>query len=240
MVGDGPAPRRLYGRRSARKLRPGRAQRLDRDLPRFAVPIDPADPGPGSLRWQGLFRGSVARLWLEIGFGAGEHLAWQAAANPDVGLIGCEPFMNGVASMLRHIAGGDLGNVRIHAGDARDVVDRLDDASVERVFVLFPDPWPKRRHRPRRIVSAATLDSLARIMVDEAELRLASDDPTQIRWMLQVAPPHPAFQWRVAGPEDWRDRPDDWPQTRYEAKARAAGRTPVFLRLIRRPRGLAD
>ena len=226
------ATRRLYGRRSARKLRPGRAKLLTEGLARVAVPDEPEGP----LTAARLFGADVRRLWLEIGFGGGEHLAWQARANPEVGMIGCEPFLNGVASLLRHIADDGLSNVRVHAGDARTVIDRLPEAAVERAFILFPDPWPKRRHRERRIVSAETLGALARVMADGAELRLASDDPTQIRWMLQMAPPHPAFAWQVDGPNDWRQRPADWPQTRYEAKALAAGRTPVFLRLRRRTR----
>ncbi|MGF1627011.1 MAG: tRNA (guanine(46)-N(7))-methyltransferase TrmB [Alphaproteobacteria bacterium] len=229
-----PSKRRLYGRRSARKLRPGRARLLAEGLDRVAVPDGPGQP----LTAEGLFGPDIRRLWLEIGFGGGEHLAWQAAANPEVGFIGCEPFLNGVASLLRHVAEEGLANVRIHAGDARSVIDRLTDAAVERVFILFPDPWPKRRHKARRIVSAETLDALARVMADGAELRLASDDPVQIGWMLQVAPPHPAFVWQVEGPADWQMRPADWPQTRYEAKALAAGRTPVFLRLRRRSRAV--
>jgi len=223
--------RRLWGRRDARKLRPGRARLLAEALPRYALP-----PGDAPLDPAALFAQPIHDLWLEIGFGGGEHLAWQAAANPEVGFIGCEPFMNGVASLLRHLDEGDLANVRVHAGDARDVIDRLPEACLGRVFILFPDPWPKRRHRDRRIVSTATLDALARAMRDGAELRLATDDVVQQRWMLQVAPPHPAFQWQVNGPEDWRDRPADWPETRYEAKARAAGRPPMFLRLVRRVR----
>jgi tRNA (guanine-N7-)-methyltransferase len=235
VAGGGEQPtRRLYGRRSARKLRPGRAKLLTEGLPAAALP----DACP--LTAPGLFGPDCRRLWLEIGFGGGEHLAWQASANPEVGIVGCEPFMNGVASLLRHIANSGLGNVRIHAGDARAVIDRLPDGALERAFILFPDPWPKRRHKERRIVSAETLDALARVMADGAELRLASDDPVQIRWMLQVAPPHPAFAWTVGGPEDWQRRPADWPQTRYEAKALAAGRTPVFLRLARRPRAVVN
>lgn len=224
------APRRLYGRRGARKLRPGRSRLLNEDLPRIAVPADPAMP----LTRDALFEGRVSRLWLEIGFGGGEHLAWQAKANPDVGLIGCEPFMNGVASLLRHVDEGGLANVRIHPDDARDVIDRLPDGALDRTFILFPDPWPKRRHKERRIVSTETLDALARTMAAGSELRLASDDPTQIRWMLQIAPAHPAFAWQVQGPDDWWNRPADWPETRYEAKARAAGRRPVFLRFLRK------
>ncbi|MEZ5668419.1 MAG: tRNA (guanine(46)-N(7))-methyltransferase TrmB [Alphaproteobacteria bacterium] len=233
--GEATEQRRLYGRRSARKLRPGRALLLNEALPRHVLPL--ADAPPDGLRAGDVFGAGFDMLWLEIGFGGGEHLAWQAEANPGIGMIGCEPFMNGVASLLRHIAERGLANVRIHAGDARDAIDRLADASVGRAFILFPDPWPKRRHRERRIVSPQTLDALARVMADAAELRLASDDPTQIRWMLQVAPPHPAFRWLAEGPEDWQARSPDWPETRYEAKARQAGRAPLFLRLQRRVRG---
>ena len=237
---DDRLQRRLYGRRGARKLRPGRAKLLSEDLPRYAVPVSSTDPTPGTLKGSTLFGSKIARLWLEIGFGGGEHLAWQAANHPDVGVIGCEPFMNGVASLLRHVDASGLRNVRIHPGDVREVIERLPDAALDRVFILFPDPWPKRRHKERRIVSTETLSMLARVMHDGAELRLASDDPTQIRWMLQIAPAHPDFVWQVTDPKDWQTRPDDWPQTRYEAKALAAGRTPVFLRLRRRSRPVDD
>ncbi len=229
--------RRVYGRRATRKLRPGLQRRLTEDLPRLAVPMRrAADGGWQQIDPATLFAPAVREIWLEIGFGAGEHLAWQAAHNAQAGVIGCEPYSNGVASLLRYVAEQGLANVAVHHGDVRDVIDALPDASLSRAFILFPDPWPKRRHRDRRIVSPETLDTLGRAMADGGELRLASDDPTQIAWMLQTAPAHPLFQWHVSGPADWQTRPDDWPETRYEAKARAAGRAPVFLRLRRRRR----
>ncbi len=173
-------------------------------------------------------------LWLEIGFGGGEHLAWQAAAHPDVLLVGCEVYRNGIAGLLGQIERQKLANIRIWAEDARDLIDRLADRSVARVFLLFPDPWPKARHAERRFIGPANLASLARIMTPGAELRLATDDPTYLSWTLDHLPLHPAFRWLVEAPQDWRQRPLDWPATRYEQKALSQGRRPVYLRFERR------
>ena len=173
-------------------------------------------------------------IWLEIGFGAGEHLAWQAAEHPEVGLLGAEVFENGVVKLLAEIRRRDLANIRILVDDARLLLAALPDRSLGRAFILFPDPWPKQRHHKRRMVSSATLDALARTLRPKAELRLATDDIGYLRWMLELAPSHPDFEWLARGPRDWRERPEDWPQTRYEQKAIAAGRVPYFLRLRRR------
>jgi tRNA (guanine-N7-)-methyltransferase len=172
-------------------------------------------------------------LWLEIGFGGGEHLAWQAAQHPDVTLIGCEIYRNGIAALLAQVDRDGLGNVRIWPEDARDFIDRLPDISIERAFLLFPDPWPKARHAERRFVAGSNLDALARVLKPGAELRVATDDPVYLRWTLELLPMHPAFRWQVAGPSDWRQRPPDWPPTRYERKALAAGRKPAYLRFLR-------
>jgi tRNA (guanine-N7-)-methyltransferase len=201
-------------------------------LPRLAVAL----PETGPLDPASLFAVPPDRVWLEIGFGGGEHLAAQAAAHPRTGFIGAEVFENGVAKLLAQLAERDLANVRLYPDDARLLVAALAAASLERVFILFPDPWPKQRHHKRRIVSAAMLDELARTMRDGAELRLATDDPDYLAWMLERATAHPAFEWLARGPGDWRERPPDWPPTRYEEKARAAGRQPAFLRFRRRPR----
>ena len=173
-------------------------------------------------------------VWLEIGFGGGEHLAVQAEYHPDVGFIGCEVFEPGIARLLGQIECRHLDNVRIFTGDARLMIAALRPSSIDRVFILFPDPWPKRRHEKRRLVSHKTLDALAAIMTDGAELRLATDDGNYLCWMLEQVTEHPFFEWLVWGPGDWRDRPKDWAPTRYEQKARAAGRAPTFLRLRRR------
>jgi tRNA (guanine-N7-)-methyltransferase len=171
-------------------------------------------------------------VWLEIGFGAGEHLVWQAEQNPGVGLIGCEPYLNGVAKCLAHIERAGLTNVRLFTDDARLVMAALPAGSLSRVFVLFPDPWPKTRHHKRRFVRRDNLDRLAELMLPGAELRLATDDPSYLPWMVEHACTHPAFAWLAEGPADWRARPADWPGTRYEQKMLAG--KPVFLRLQRR------
>jgi tRNA (guanine-N7-)-methyltransferase len=200
-------------------------------LPEVVVTI----PSPGRLDPRVLFGAGRPSIWLEIGFGGGEHLAFQAEHHPEAGLIGCEVFENGIARLLAKIDRRHLDNIRIFADDARLLIAALAPASVERVFVLFPDPWPKQRHRKRRILSRETLDGLAKIMTDDGELRLATDAPEYLCWMLEQVTRHPAFEWLARRPRDWRERPADWPPTRYEEKARAAGRFPAFL-LVRRRR----
>jgi len=221
-------PRILYGRRRGKKLRSGQEALLDTLLPQLliALPAAPQQIDPAALF------GPVREVWLEVGFGAGEHLVWQAEQHPDVGLIGCEPYLNGVAKCLAHIERTGVGNIRLFTDDARLVMAALPDRSLARVFVLFPDPWPKTRHHKRRFVQRGTLDRLAELMVPGAELRLATDDPSYLPWMIEHACTHPAFDWLAEGPGDWRGRPADWPGTRYETK-KIAG-TPTFLRLRRR------
>lgn len=222
----------FYGRRRGRPLRTGQRERQQLLLPRlsFALPED------GTLDPQSLFPAPLREIWLEIGFGGGEHLAEQAERHPEIGLIGCEVFENGVAKLLGAVARRGLANVRIFADDARPLLAALPPRSIGRVFLLFPDPWPKPRHHKRRLVAPATLDRLAEIMTDSAELRLATDDAGYLSWMLEHLTAHPAFCWTARRPVDWRERPADWPATRYEQKARRAGRIPAFLRFARRGR----
>ncbi len=227
----GTPPIRSFGRRHGRTLRAGRKALLDALLPQVAVDIPAAGQ---TLDLAALFPRAMTDFWLEIGFGAGEHLAWQAARHPDIGMIGCEPFVNGVTSLLRRIEETELDNIRIHADDARPLIDSLPDAAIGRCFLLFPDPWPKTRHHRRRFIQPATLDALARILADDAEFRLASDDAGLIDWMLYQLRRHPAFRWTARRAEDWRTRPEDWPETRYEAKA-LHGR-PAYLIARRIPR----
>ena len=221
----------FHGRRKGRTIRAGRQRLLDELLPRLKIDIAAGQIDPAAL-----FDRSPGDVWLEVGFGGGEHLAEQARMNPDVGLIGCEPFINGVAKLLSEIDRDGLENIRIHADDARDLIDRLPDASVGRAFVLFADPWPKPRHSTRRFIGPENLDRLARVMKDGAELRLASDQMPLIRWMLRHTTDHPDFQWTARGPADWRARPVDWPPTRYEAKALGKGIGCVYLTFRRHPR----
>jgi len=199
-------------------------------LPRLAITL----PERGALDPVTLFPQTPPEVWLEIGFGGGEHLAEQAERHPEIGFIGSEVFENGVARLVGEVARRGLDNIRVFADDARLLLDRLPPGSLGRVFILFPDPWPKSRHHKRRLVAPSTLDRLAEVMRPGAELRLATDDPGYLAWMLEHVTAHPEFVWLARGPADWRQRPEDWPPTRYEEKARSAGRNPVFLRFVRR------
>jgi tRNA (guanine-N7-)-methyltransferase len=226
-----PGERRLYGRRKGHDLSPRRQALVDNVLPTIRPEID----GEGRVDLRGPVAGRD-RLWLEIGFGGGEHLAWQAAHHPEITMIGAEPFLNGVASLLAHAEDGALCNIRIIDNDVRPLLEALPAASVERIMVLFPDPWPKARHKRRRIVNRWSADRFAELLADGGELRMATDIMDYARWMMAAVWPHPDFVWTAQSPGDWRNRPSDWPETRYEAKARREGRTPVYLTFRRRPR----
>ncbi len=236
-AGGGPGPDRriLYGRRHGKPLRPGRRRLIETLLPRLA--LDPEAPDfDAHAAFAGPGQADLRALWLEIGFGGGEHLAWQAAAHPQVGLIGAEPFINGVARLLSTIERDRLDNIRVYTDDARTLIDALPEASIERCFLLFPDPWPKRRHHKRRFVRRDNLDRLARLLGDGAEFRVATDHMAYGRWILARLLAHPAFEWPAERADDWRRRPVDWPETRYEAKALGEGRHCLYFRFRRRPR----
>jgi len=171
-------------------------------------------------------------VWLEIGFGGGEHMAAQAARRSDVLVIGAEPFQNGVASALRHIDEQALGNVRVHDGDARDLMARLPDACLDRAYILFPDPWPKARHNKRRIIQAETVAELARLLKPGGRLRFASDWADYVDWTLERFVMSPAFRWTAGQAADWRIPPADHITTRYEEK-RLGDCAPVFLDFLR-------
>ncbi|ABC24571.1 tRNA (guanosine(46)-N7)-methyltransferase TrmB [Rhodospirillum rubrum] len=226
---------RFYGRRKGKPLRATRQRLLDTMLPALTLPL--AGLGEGErLDPRGLFPRPVDQLWLEIGFGGGEHLVAQAAAHPEVGLIGSEVFAYGVGKALSQIDETGVDNIRLWPEDVRQVLPALPDGCLQRLFVLFPDPWPKRRHARRRMIQPARLDDFARLLADGGELRVASDDMGYVRWTLMHVTAHPAFRWTAQGPTDWRERPADWVETRYEAKALQAGRKPAYLIFRRRPR----
>lgn len=225
-MNDPATIRRLYGRRQGHKLRVGQAALVEETLDALSVP----ETGP--IEGRALF-GDDRPLELEIGFGAGEHLAGQAAMRPQTGFIGCEPFLNGVVGALGHIRDGGLTNVRLHMGDALDVVERLPDASLSRVYLLHPDPWRKARHAKRRMVNHGPLDAIAAKLKPGAEFRLGTDDPTYCRWAMMVMDQRRDFEWQAREPVDFLIRPDDWPETRYERKARRQGHEVWYFRFRR-------
>lgn len=218
----------LYGRRQVKPLKKSQAALMATLLADISVP----DPMKGPIGVATLLPGKTA-YWLEVGFGGGEHLAVLAADNPDVGMIGAEPFINGVGKMLVQIKARALENVRLHHGDARPLMEALPTASLSRLFVLFPDPWPKTRHFKRRMISAWFFGEAARLLKSGGTLRVASDIDDYICWTLMHARGAPDFEWTAARPSDWRERPPLWPPTRYEAKAIAAGRAPAYLEFRR-------
>ena len=222
-------PLASFGRRRGRTLRAGKQSLLDTLLPKLSV------SDWGIAVDSDLTTNSQSpipdQLWLEIGFGGGEHLVHQAALYPKVGIIGCEPYINGIGDLLKKIDTQKLSNIRIFTDDARLLIEKLPDACLEKVFILYPDPWPKTRHHKRRLVSKETLDMLARVMKSRAELRLATDHADYATWMLERLLIHPSFSWQAKTANDWKNPPTDWITTRYEQK-RLAG-TPSYLNFIR-------
>lgn len=214
-------PIRSFGRVRSRPIKPRQAGLIDSLLPSLALdvaqPIDPEALAPGAKE-----------TWLEIGFGGGEHMAAQAAKRPDALVLGAEPFQNGAASALRHIDAAGLTNVRLHVGDARDLLAALPDGALDRVFILFPDPWPKARHHKRRLIQAETVAELARVMRPGARLRFASDWEDYVNWTLERFTASPAFRWTAERADDWRTPPPDHITTRYEEK-RLGDIAPIFL-----------
>ena len=224
----------MYGRRRGKKLRPRRQALIDTLLPKLRLL---PDPGGAPLDLMAAFTHPVSGVWLEVGFGAGEHLARQAKQNPGTGFIGCEPFINGIAALLSRIDEDGLENIRLYDEDARLLLPMLPDAVIDKVFVLFSDPWPKKRHHRRRFISRPTLEELARVMADNGELRLASDHMGYVSDILEILAANEDFSWMARSQKDWTQPPPDWVETRYEQKALEQGIKPVYLRFQRRSRG---
>ena len=220
--------RNFYGRRSGKTLRDSQRTYLDEDLARLSPgPVDwEENPERAPLDLPKRF--GDRPVWVEIGFGGGEHMVHQAVQNPDVAIIGAEPFINGVAMLLGKLRAAGAENVAIHPGDARDLFDVLPDASVAKAFLLYPDPWPKTRHHRRRFVTPEHLEPLACLLKPGAEFRIATDIPDYVRQALEQVPRH-GFTWEAQGPRDWREPWDDWLSTRYEQKALREGRVPHYL-----------
>lgn len=219
--------RNFYGRLRGKALKPSQKRYME-DLGKLS---------PGRVTWEdnpertpldtaALFAGKP--VWLEIGFGSGEHLVHQAEANPDVGIIGVEPYINGVATLLGKLQKSPAANVRVHAGDARDLMEVLPAVCIAKAFLLYPDPWPKARHHRRRFVTAEHLKPLHSVMKPGAEFRIATDIPDYVRQTLEEVP-KAGFVWLAEGPENWRTPWSDWLSTRYEQKALREGRAPHYL-----------
>ena len=226
---NGAAARAFFGRRKGRPLRSHQSALLDELLPRLAVDLTSR---PHDLCE--IFSPRPAEICLEIGFGGGEHLLAQAAAKPDVGFIGCEAFVNGMAKMLAGIEARGIANVRLHFGDAIELLQWLPDASLARVDLLYPDPWPKRRHWKRRFVQDESISALARVLRAGGEFRFATDIVDYAAWTLMRALRSPDFLWTADRANDWRKPWPDYSRTRYEAKAVREGRTPCYLVFRRR------
>ena len=221
------SPLRSYGRRKAKPLSDRKTRLMADLLPRLRV--DLSEPYDRST----LFPQGINAVWLEIGFGSGEHLLAQAEQHPDTGFIGCEPFINGMASLLGSVERSGLKNIRVHDGDARDVLAWLPEGAIGRIFLLFPDPWPKLRHRKRRLMSKETALAFARVLQPGGELRFASDDGDYAAEALLVLQRSGQFTWLADSAADWKSRPQDWPETRYERKALSESRKPAYLRFRR-------
>jgi tRNA (guanine-N7-)-methyltransferase len=219
----------FFGRRKGHPLRPRQAALFDTLLPRLA--IDVSAPAPDDLR--ALF-GDVDTVRVESGFGGGEHLIAEAERHPRTGFIGIEPFVNGMAKALAAIGERKLENIRLHHGDATDVLAWLPAASLSRFDLLYPDPWPKRRHWKRRFVQDESVAAIARVVRPGGDFRFASDIADYVAWTLERLMRSPDFAWTAERADDWRKPWAEWPGTRYEAKARREGRVPCYLIFRRR------
>ena len=216
---------RYYGRRRGKVLRPDRKSAYEEIMQwaRIELPAGDSIIDPRSL-----FDFPVKEVWLEIGFGNGEQLVHQAINNPDIGLIGCEPFMNGVAGLCRDMRDHKLRNIRVFQDDVRLLMPRLTEKSISKLFLLNSDPWPKTRHHRRRVVQTENLDAFHRLLKPGAEFRLSSDVPSLNAWQLEKTFLHPGFEWLATCAADWRTRPADMLGTRYQAKGLVQGRETMF------------
>ena len=224
--------RNFYGRLKGKALHPRQERDLEEILPQVRVAGVDFDENPSRVPIDVTRLSGEKPIWLEIGFGSGEHLVHQAEAHTDVTFIGVEPYINGVASLLGKLRRQKVGNVLVHPGDARDLFDVLPAEAVSKAFLLYPDPWPKARHHRRRFVTPEHLVPLHRVLEPGSELRVATDIPDYVRQTLEEVP-KVGFDWTARRPEDWRHAWADWFSTRYEQKALREGRVPHYLTFTR-------
>jgi tRNA (guanine-N7-)-methyltransferase len=215
----------FFGRRRGKTIRLQQAAALAEGLERYR--LDLAQPSPHDIRT--LFAAEVADIRLEIGFGGGEHLRHEAASHPKTGFIGVEPFVNSMAKMMTALAEKPLPNLRVHDDDATRLLDWLPDGSLSGIYLLYPDPWPKKKHWKRRFVSRANLDRFARVLKKGGIFRFASDIDSYINWTLLACAARGGFAWEATDSDDWKMPYPGWPGTRYETKALRESRKPAYL-----------
>lgn len=238
-----------YGRRGGRVIKKGKREALEEGLPRYQIKLEDYiahhDDEDGRccgrmeehshlIHPQNFFSEEKKEIWLEVGFGSGEHIIHRAKENPKIGLIGCEVYKHGVAECVKEIENNKLENVRIFTDDARILLDAIDTKSLDRVFVLFPDPWPKKRHHKRRIINHQMFDILFRIMKLGAVLHIATDHPEYARWIMVNAATQNNFELQINSKSDWETPPEGHIQTRYQQKNKAKSERPIFLNFKRK------
>lgn len=228
MTTQQPSYLNSFGRRNGRKLRANRSALLESILPKLLINVPDTD-----LALEKIVTHTDTPLWFEIGFGGGEHLVYQARLHQDINFIGCEPYINGIASLLARIEKENLTNIRLYNGDARLLLEKLPDASIERLFILFPDPWPKVRHHKRRLISQEGLALFYRKLMPGGLLRIATDHEDYSIWILAHLLEFKKLKWQAKIAEDWNNSPPDWVTTRYQAKAQIEGRKAIFLNWVK-------
>ena len=219
----------FFGRRKGKPLRDQQVERMETLLP--ALKVDLASPAPVDIK--ALFPLSVDKVRLEIGFGGGEHLVHRARTSPDTGFIGVEPFVNSMAKLLAVVEAEGLTNIRVHDDDATQLLDWLPAGSIDQIDLLYPDPWPKKKHWKRRFVSQVNLERFHRVLKPGGLFCFASDIDTYLNWTLQHCSRHGGFRWTARNAADWRTPFSGWPGTRYEAKAKREGRASAYLTFVR-------